>query len=80
MARCIHFSCFSANSIDFKMINSTWEFVKRHRAKIATAATVVSGIYATKKIFDRQGYQTCDLLKQFSHYKNSAGDPMLQVF
>lgn len=60
------------------MLNSTWDFVKRHRGKIATVATVVGGVYATKKVFDHQGYQASDLIKQFSNKGNDV-DPMLQV-
>jgi hypothetical protein len=60
-------------------MNSTWEFVKRHKNKIAAAATLVGGVYATKKILDQQGYQPGSLIKQFSSLGNNASNPMLQV-
>jgi hypothetical protein len=58
-------------------MNSAWDFVKRHKNKIAVAATLIGGVYATKKILDQQGYQPATLLKQFSSTGNA--DPMLQV-
>ncbi|KAI6243763.1 Peroxisomal assembly protein PEX3 [Aphelenchoides fujianensis] len=34
---------------------SSWEFVKRHRNKIAAVATAIGGAYAVKKVLDHQG-------------------------
>jgi hypothetical protein len=59
-------------------MEATWEFVKRHRSKIAVAATVVGGIYATKKVLDHQGYQPADLFKDYTK-QQVKGDPILQV-
>jgi hypothetical protein len=58
-------------------MDTAWEFVKRHKTKIATAATFVGGIYATKKVLDYHGYQTSDFINKFTH--KDGRDPMIQV-
>ena len=41
----------------------SWEFVKRHRRKIATIATAIGGVYAVKKVLDQQNIHLVDWLK-----------------